>query len=53
MRKRGSVIKICALVFSLLTLSAMSSCPQDRGQSGSANQGSGTGGGSSGSGGGY
>jgi hypothetical protein len=47
MRKRGSVIKICALLLGLLTLSAMSSCPEDsnRGQSGSTNQGDGAGGG--------
>jgi hypothetical protein len=59
MRKRGSVMKICALLLGLLTLSAMSSCPEDanRRQSGSANRGDGAGGGmgggSSGGGGGY
>jgi hypothetical protein len=51
MRKGGSIVKICALLFGLLTLSAMSSCPQssNSGQSGSTNQG----GSSSSSGGGY
>lgn len=59
MHKLGSTIKICALLFGLLTLSAVSSCPEtsDTGQSGGANQGDGTGGGmgggSSGGGGGY
>lgn len=47
MCKRGSVIKIGALLLGLLTLSAMSSCPENsnKGQSGSTNQGDGAGGG--------
>jgi hypothetical protein len=65
MHKRGSIIKIFALLIGLLTLSAMSSCPDDssRGQSGDANQsgseiqggnaGEGMGGDSGGGGGGY
>ena len=62
MHKRGSSIKIFALLFGLLALSAMSSCPDgssrgDANQSGSESQGGNAGGGmggdSGGDGGGY